>query len=258
MKELLIRLMSGIIIVLLIFFVVLKGGILMSSLILILSIIGLNEFYAAMANVGTKPLKTIGSLVCIGIFIDSLDSSLIPLFYSIIIFAMVSSIVLYLKKKIRLNDILVTLFGIVYIPILFQYIIYLDGSINIWLVFIIAWGTDTFAYVIGNILGRTKLCPKLSPKKTVEGSIGGIIGVLLSVLAFAQYYGTFSLRECIIISILGSIVAQIGDLTASKIKRITGIKDYGFIMPGHGGILDRFDSILFTAPFVYYFISFLL
>ncbi|HSH36827.1 phosphatidate cytidylyltransferase, partial [Schnuerera sp.] len=125
-------------------------------------------------------------------------------------------------------------------------------------IFIIAWGTDTFAYLTGSLFGKNKLCPKLSPKKTVEGSIGGIIGSIILTLIFVKYYGLFPIWKFFLLAFLGSIIAQLGDLNASKIKRVTGIKDYGFIMPGHGGILDRFDSILFTAPFVYYFVNFFL
>ena len=125
-------------------------------------------------------------------------------------------------------------------------------------IFIIAWGTDTFAYLSGSLFGKTKLCPKLSPKKTVEGSLGGILGAIILTLIYAKYFGVFPVWKFVLLSLIGSIIAQIGDLTASKIKRLTGIKDFGFIMPGHGGVLDRFDSILFTAPFIYYFVNFFL
>lgn len=101
-----------------------------------------------------------------------------------------------------------------------------------------------FAYIFGNLFGSKKLGSKLSPNKTIEGSLGGILGslilsiILLNILNQGQW-------KIIVLSNLASIMAQLGDLTASRIKRITGIKDYGYIMPGHGGILDRFDSIIF-------------
>ena len=133
-----------------------------------------------------------------------------------------------------------------------QHIIYLSNGIYIWLVFIIAWGTDTFAYVFGMLFGKHKLCPSLSPKKTIEGSIGGIIGAIGLTYLYIKYLEIDAYWAFLLIAFIGSIVAQIGDLTASKIKRVTGIKDFGFIMPGHGGVLDRFDSILFIAPYTYY------
>lgn len=105
---------------------------------------------------------------------------------------------------------------------------------------------------------KKKLCPKLSPNKTIEGSIGGILGSILLTTIFSKYFYLTPLWKNILLSIIASIMAQIGDLTASKIKRETGIKDYGYIMPGHGGILDRFDSILFTAPVVYYCVKYLI
>lgn len=104
-------------------------------------------------------------------------------------------------------------------------------------------------------LGKHKLCPKISPKKSIEGSVGGIVGsVILSgifTMIFAQNY---IMHGCVI-GLLGSVVSQFGDLTASVFKRKMGIKDYGKLIPGHGGILDRFDSVLFTAPVVYYYVS---
>nr|WP_272879039.1 phosphatidate cytidylyltransferase [Clostridium sp. Cult2] len=253
-----IRTISGILIVLLTFLVISKGGTFMSYFVFLLSIIGIREFYTATDNIRLKPVKGIGYISCILFLFYSLGYKWVSLIY-IFIFVIIALIISFiLKKDITLMDILVTLFGILYIPFLLQHIIYLDGTIYIWLVFIIAWGTDTFAYLSGSLIGKTKLCPKLSPKKTVEGSIGGILGAILLTLIFVKYFGVSPLWKFILLPLLGSIIAQLGDLNASKIKRLTGIKDFGFIMPGHGGVLDRFDSILFTAPFVYYFVTFFL
>ncbi|MCF6463303.1 phosphatidate cytidylyltransferase [Clostridium sp. Cult1] len=258
MKSLIIRAISGLFIVLLTIFMISKGGILAALFIFLLSIIGIREFFDAIENKGVKPIKGIGYISCIGFLFYSLDFKWVSLIY-IFIFVIIALIFNFIyKKDINFIDSISTIFGILYIPFLMEHIIYLDGTIYIWLIFIIAWGTDTFAYLSGSLFGKTKLCPKLSPKKTVEGSLGGILGAIILTLIYAKYFGVFPVWKFVLLSLIGSIIAQIGDLTASKIKRLTGIKDFGFIMPGHGGVLDRFDSILFTAPFIYYFVNFFL
>jgi len=254
-RELIKRTITGLILVLLTIFLASKGGKVLSYFIFLISIIGLREFYNAVNNKNYKPIRFIGYIACIGFLLNSLGYESISLNF-IISFVIITLIITFvLNEKINLTDISITFFSIFYIPFLFQHIIYLDGSNYIWFVFITAWGTDTFAYLVGNLFGKTKLCPDLSPNKTVEGSIGGILGSVLITILFAKYFEIDPLWKLIVLSSLAAIIAQFGDLTASKIKRIMDIKDYGFILPGHGGILDRFDSILFTAPFVYYFVN---
>lgn len=258
MKDLAIRTISGLIIVLLTIAITVKGGITLLYFVAALSILGLREFYNAMEGTDVRPIKNIGYIACIGLLFNSLEykwaSFRLLLFYMLTVLL----IELLFKKDIALTDIFVTFFGILYIPFLMQHIIYLDGNIYIWLIFIIAWGTDTFAYIFGTLFGRNKLCPKLSPNKTIEGSLGGIFGAILLTFGFAKYFNLFPLWKLILLAIAGGVIAQLGDLTASRIKRVTGIKDFGFIMPGHGGVLDRYDSILFTAPLVYYYIRYFL
>ncbi|MDR3225692.1 MAG: phosphatidate cytidylyltransferase [Clostridiales Family XIII bacterium] len=125
----------------------------------------------------------------------------------------------------------------------------------VWLVIFTAFATDIFAYFVGYKWGKHKLAPVLSPKKTVEGSIGGIVGSVLVCGVFGYFAMPEFLVHCIIIGALGGVVSQAGDITASAIKRRLGLKDYGNLIPGHGGLLDRIDSILFTAPFVYLYLS---
>jgi phosphatidate cytidylyltransferase len=102
--------------------------------------------------------------------------------------------------------------------------------------------------------GKNKLSPTISPNKTVEGSIGGVIGSFVLTLIFSYLYAKNHMIKLLFLAVLGSLVSQSGDLVASKIKRYTGVKDYGRLIPGHGGILDRFDSIIVTTPVVYYFV----
>lgn len=153
-------------------------------------------------------------------------------------------------------------FQTAYVAVLFAHIILVRklpfGKYIIWFIFITAWLSDTMAYAVGMRFGRNKLIPQISPKKTVEGALGGLLGSVLFNVIFGLVcaYG-FKLNvkflALIILAIVAGIVSQLGDLTASCIKREHNIKDYSNLLPGHGGILDRFDSVLFVAPTVYYF-----
>ena len=154
------------------------------------------------------------------------------------------------------------LLGLIYVPVMFGYLYLFEnlenGSYYLWLIFIIAFSTDTAAYFAGRSFGKRHLAPKISPKKTVAGAIGGIIAASGITIIYGVILGSFYnfvlpwyFYGCI--GIIGSIAGQCGDLTASMIKRRVRIKDFGHILPGHGGILDRFDSILFIIPLIYVF-----
>ena len=133
----------------------------------------------------------------------------------------------------------------------------------VWVIFISSWISDTCAYCVGMLFGKHKLAPILSPKKSIEGSLGGIIGSAI----VGALFGYFIVEQVIteqqvtwvfaLIGGIGSIVSQIGDLAASAIKRNYDIKDYGKLIPGHGGIMDRFDSVLVTAPMIYFLFTLL-
>lgn len=248
------RFFSGLIGFLLLVLIIIKGGYLLKFSIYIVAIIGLREFYKAVENIEIKPLYFIGYIGSTAIFASFLfNIELLNVILTILILSSLASSVFF--REIKLEDISITLIGILYIPFLLFHIIHLSDTKYIWLIFIIAFGTDTFAYMTGNLVGKRKLCPRVSPNKTIEGSIGGIMGSIILSLIYSNIYKLGDLWIIIIISFIGSIIAQMGDLTASMIKRQVGIKDYGFIMPGHGGVLDRFDSIIFTAPLIYYCIS---
>ena len=158
-----------------------------------------------------------------------------------------------------------TVAGLVYIPYMFGYLLLFDhitkGLFYIWMIFIIAFVTDTAAYFVGRAIGKHKLCPRISPKKTVEGAVGGTLFAVAGLIGYGlivKYNFDFDLPIYLyaILGIFGSIASQCGDLTASMIKRKMELKDFGKVLPGHGGILDRFDSILFTLPIVYIFATY--
>lgn len=153
------------------------------------------------------------------------------------------------------------LFGTVYIGFMFAYILLLrflpgqDGLFYVLFTVLVTWANDTFAYFIGVNFGRHKLSPKISPKKTIEGSLGGLGGGLIMAEALGSYFH----KPFLPILLLGSLVVvagQFGDLVESVIKRNAGVKDSGHFLPGHGGVLDRFDSLLLSAPVVYYIVSY--
>ncbi len=135
--------------------------------------------------------------------------------------------------------------------------VYNKGFFSVWMTFVSAWGSDTCAYFVGVAIGKHKAFPKLSPKKSVEGCIGGVVGAGLCGLLYSTVLNLcgYSFPEMFwvfpLIGVAGSIIGQVGDLAASAIKRDHKIKDYGKVIPGHGGILDRFDSVIFTAPMIF-------
>ncbi len=132
------------------------------------------------------------------------------------------------------------------------------------IVLAIAWLSDTSAYFCGSLLGKHKLCSKISPKKTVEGAIGGVIGAILSILLTCFIFKIFIFEEqvsfkyvtIIILAFIGSILSIVGDLSFSLIKRQCNVKDFGNVIPGHGGILDRVDSLMFVIPYTYIFLNY--
>ena len=139
------------------------------------------------------------------------------------------------------------------------------GNFYVFLALMIAWMSDTGAYFCGKLLGKNKLCPEISPKKTIEGFIGGITTCLISVVLVSVFFNNYIFPEkhkinyylILILGFTGSLISSFGDLCFSAIKRKYNVKDFGNIMPGHGGILDRFDSVIFVVPYVYIFIKFI-
>jgi len=247
------RIISSLVALPLLFFIVLKGGnyILISAFII--NIIGLYEFYASFKN--TRTLNIISYVITLAVYmILYLNYSSSVYMFLIVLFMASLFVSLVFSKHYSIKGISITLLGFFYVTFSISHIIMLNkvDSFFIWYIFILAWVTDTFAYFSGSLFGKRKLVPEISPKKTIEGSIGGIIGAVLASYAYSLMFNKEFLLFSIFLGLFGSIFSQIGDLVASKFKRINKIKDFGSIMPGHGGVLDRFDSIIFVAPLVYY------
>ena len=118
-------------------------------------------------------------------------------------------------------------------------------------IFILIWVNDSFAYLVGKSIGRNKLFPSVSPKKTIEGFVGGLLFALVAAYVLYCYSEELNLQQWLILAIVVVVTGSIGDLVESKFKRLAGVKDSGAILPGHGGLLDRLDSLIFAAPFAY-------
>ncbi|MEG2787847.1 MAG: phosphatidate cytidylyltransferase [Romboutsia sp.] len=253
------RIIGGLALIPLFLFIVVGGIPLYIAEMVIISI-ALNEFYKAFKAKDINPLFNIGYIFTGYIGIKNIFDLSIEYTYVTVFILFLIGIGYLLKCRNNIIDIAITFLGIFYVVIFLDHIIltindFEFGKIYVWLIFIIAFATDTFAYFSGYLFGKHKLIPKVSPKKTVEGSIGGILGSAMLCILFG-YIFKLNLVSMAIIGSLGSIVAQCGDLFASSIKRYVGIKDYGKLIPGHGGILDRFDSVILVAPYVYYAIDF--
>jgi len=170
--------------------------------------------------------------------------------------------VIVTNMKITLNDIVYTLFGIIYIftclvclTLTFGIEGKISGKILVWFILLSAWGTDVFAYIIGKKCGKTKFS-KVSPNKSIEGCVAGTVGAVCICLLYTlglNYFGGFEISYIVIgiITAVLSIIGQIGDFSASVIKRHFDVKDYSNLFPGHGGMLDRIDSAMFISPFAY-------
>jgi len=173
------------------------------------------------------------------------------------------AVMMFCFPRFKIGEIAVSFLGGCYFSLLITHLILIrniagNGFYYLLLVFILTWSCDIGAYCTGQLLGQHALCPTVSPGKTVEGAVGGVLFCFLAAIVFQLIYPhLFSYPIIIMLGIITGIVAQIGDLVESSLKRLGKIKDSGELFPGHGGILDRFDSLLFSAPTAYYFIKLL-
>jgi len=235
-------------------------------IITIIALLGLKELYSIAHKQGYKPSYILGSiLILYFIFISIYDvynlnyyiKNIIITFFIIILF-----VIQLFKKDFSkvLNEMSITISGSVYLGYLLSFILKIkdltNGDYYLISLLIITWSNDIGAYLVGTKFGKNKLFPKISPKKTIEGSIGGTIFSIVSTFALKNWLN-LTFNELIFLGLTISIIAQLGDLFESVLKRGSGIKDSGTLIPGQGGILDCLDSLIFTAPVFYYYIVFL-
>ncbi len=262
------RLISSIILMAITLSVLLLGGDLLFVVLNVIALIGMMELNRVVKVHKSAPgiLSYIVSIIFyLLIYLDwrEYETMLFILFLMVLM-----AIYVFGFPKFKTEQIATSFLGVFYVGVMLSYIYQVrqlpNGEILVWLIFIGAWGSDTFAYCTGMLIGKHKIAPKLSPKKSLEGCIGGVVGAALLGGIFAAILHPLINginQPEIIFAIVGaasSVISQIGDLAASAIKRNHDVKDYGTLIPGHGGILDRFDSIIFTAPIVYYLLEFII
>ena len=251
------RLGSGIVLMAITIALMVYGGFPLFWVITAVSLIGLFELFRAVRMEKSFPavIGYISSVVMDILILDGVYEYLILWMIVTLMVMMTCYVILY--PKYDSEQMTMCFFGLFYVTLMLAFVFkvrFLAGGILlVWLIYIGAWGSDTCAYCVGKLIGKHKLPSALSPNKTIEGCLGGILGAALIgfLFALAFYKDTAYWWQFALIGGVSSVISQIGDLTASAIKRNHDIKDYGKLIPGHGGILDRFDSIIFTAPVVY-------
>ena len=256
------RLGSGIILLAAAIVLFYTGGTPLLLVCAVLSLIGQHEFYRAI-GIDHKALSAIGYLMTAVYYMLVMFEGMAYMTAMIVcslLVLMTAYVVTFPEYKTE--EVTGAFFGVCYVSVLMSFI-YLtrahsDGVYFVWLILMSAWGSDTLAYCTGMLIGKHRMVPKLSPKKTWEGAAGGILGAgALGFLYGFVFRGKMIDTQmpqlvCALACIAGAVISMIGDLAASAIKRNHDIKDYGTLIPGHGGVLDRFDSMLFAAPAIYY------
>ena len=228
----------------------------------LIAILAMNEYFNAIQKV-SNPVRWLGYVSCLSIAIihivpiealKMVVTLAVPTILTILFAQVIAT-----EMKTSFKDIAYTFIGIFYVVFFIMFVAFIDGMPNgkilIWYALIAAWGTDIFAYVTGKYFGKHKFS-KVSPKKSIEGCIGGTLAAVILMLAYTYvantYWGmSYSYLQIGVIGVVLSLIGQIGDFSASSIKRYVDIKDFSNLIPGHGGMLDRIDSLIFLAPFAY-------
>ena len=252
------RLISGIVLVIIALATIISGSWILFFTLLAVSLIGMRELYKVMkvSDEHVTVLELVGYLGAVLYYI-AMKADFGNYGTMAIIISMILILFVYVfgYPKYRAEQVMAAFFGVIYVAVMLSFI-YLtrslpDGKFLVWLIFLCSWGCDTCAYCAGMLIGKHKMAPVLSPKKSIEGAVGGVAGAaLLGVIYAAATQG--KMAEYALICAVGALISMVGDLAASAIKRNQNIKDYGKLIPGHGGILDRFDSVIITAPVIYY------
>jgi phosphatidate cytidylyltransferase len=248
-----------------------RGGYHFLALIDIVIFIGLWEFYSMMAAKGLRPYRTIGIIsgLALSLYVYFRNGVYANLFLTMALLAIMTLELTRRDGKNAIYHVATTLFGVLYVAYLASHLVmlrelpllvgldYAMGSSFVFLAFLVTWAGDTGAYIVGSAMGKRPLLPRVSAKKTVEGAIGGlafaVAGAVLARYTFAGYLDTV---QAVILGVAAGTIGQLGDLFESMIKRDADVKDTSGLIPGHGGVLDRFDGLLFTAPLLYYYLKF--
>jgi phosphatidate cytidylyltransferase len=262
------RWITGLIALPFLIFLVYKGGVLFTILISIAGLVALWEYYRIVFNGEDKPISNIILLWGYGInfaiiwstFLVGPDLSLSVIGLNLIVVALIS-LFQFKTDQTVLDVVIKQLQGIIYIPVLLSFLVLIregsSGMIWVFVLLAVIFAGDIGAYYVGSYLGRHKLIPAVSPGKTIEGSIGGLaVNLVLGGIAKYLFLSGLPWGLSLLFFLTVGIAGQVGDLFESELKRSSGIKDSGGILPGHGGILDRIDALLFASPVAYIFIEY--
>lgn len=256
------RLLSGIVLVIAALVLIITGGNLLLVSTLLISYIGMFELYRIFHI--EKELPGIVGYLAATVYYCNLKFDFLPdlMMFVLGFLILLMFVYVFTYPKYKTEQLLAAFFGVFYVAVMLSYVYQTRmlsmGAYIVWLIFLCSWGCDTCAYCVGVLIGKHKMSPKLSPKKSVEGAVGGVVGAALLTILYGMVFknamgvGNTEVYIMAVISAVGALVSMVGDLTASAIKRNYDIKDYGKLIPGHGGILDRFDSVIFTAPMIYF------
>lgn len=262
------RLLSGIVLVVLALVLIITGGDLLLGSLLLISSIGMFELYRFFEI--EKSIAAIVGYLAAVLFYGNLWTGFLSDSTALVMGTLILLMSVYVVTypRFRTEQVMAVFFGVFYVSAMlsciYQTRMLERGAYLVWLIFLCSWGCDTCAYCVGVLFGKHKMSPKLSPKKSIEGAVGGIAGSMLLTLLYTcvfQEQMQVQTEEMVLLALIsgvGALISMVGDLAASAIKRNYGKKDYGTLIPGHGGILDRFDSVIFTAPVIYYLAAFLL
>ncbi len=260
----LVRIISGIIGAAVLVGILLAGELAVSIAIAVAALIALYEMYKSVGAV-KNPFIFLWGAGMAGV-LPFLKGNHDHIILAVVLYTILMLVtMLFNHEKIKVEDMAKVYCLTIYITLFISCIAYIrgmeKGNFLIWVVIIGSFASDIFAYFVGVFFGKHKLCPKISPKKTIEGSIGGIAGTALCFVIYGYVVSKYfhcdvDYTQLVVLGVIAAAISQIGDLTASVIKRQYGIKDYGKLMPGHGGIMDRCDSLIFVAPVVYMYLTF--
>lgn len=268
MKTVVIRTLTGMVFITVVVGAILMGPLVFAAVFLLIGVLGLAEYYkilhAQNKDVAAYPMFACGIFVyvMIALYAHNLINSgmlmlMVPAYLMLFIFE------LYRKKSMPFTNAAMALSGVLFIsvPLALMNFLYSPFSVTggnctqiLIGFFIITWTTDTAAYLSGMAFGRHRLFERISPKKSWEGSAGGVVFALLAAYVISLFFKDIALVHWLAIAMIIVVAGTFGDLAESLLKRSAGVKDSGTLLPGHGGILDRFDSVLFSGPVVFVYI----
>lgn len=250
MKSFILRTVTGIVLLAIIWMMCHFGNLFLLIPTILLLIFGLYELRNVFLKLNYKSNLPLQEFFAVGyLLLVYFKGSYISLIF-LIFYPLILLMILTLTERFIFEEILAQFFSMMLLSVILGLLVSMSNNRFIWYIFILSWGTDTFAYLGGILFGKHKLIEQISPKKTIEGAVAGVIGSCSLAILVNLFIGITNSFTILILAIFGSIIAQIGDLCFSKLKRIVGIKDFGNIFVGHGGVLDRFDSVIFLIPYV--------